>query len=89
MMKNDELLTKLPNIGLSLAKELNSIGVFRAEQLKQIGSAEALFAIRGTSGKGCMNMLYALEGAIRNIRWHHLTDKEKLEAKNAFYKLLE
>ncbi|MBN2531670.1 MAG: TfoX/Sxy family protein [Spirochaetales bacterium] len=77
----EDLIT-LPNIGKKLAKQLQSIGINSYQDLIDMGSIEAIIKIKGTSGKGCYNMLYALEGAIRGIRWHHLSknDKDRLKA---------
>jgi len=79
----------LPNIGKVLAEELEAVGIKTPKDLKEVGSAKALFMIRGQSGRGCMNMLYALEGAIKEIRWHHLSKEEKLLAKDELEKLLD
>ncbi len=75
-------LTDLHNIGKELAKQLDSIGIKSHQDLIDIGSVEALLKIKGKSGKGCYNMLYALEGAIQGIRWHNLSreDKDRLKA---------
>lgn len=79
----DILVKDLPNIGSVLAKELADVGITYASELEKTGSAKALFLIRGSSGKGCTSMLYALEGAIKNIRWHGLSKEEKENARNA------
>lgn len=71
-------IKELPNIGKKLAEELQKVGIASYEQLVKCGSVEALLRIKGNSGGGCYNMLYALEGAIQSIRWYKLP-KEKLE----------
>jgi len=35
----------------------------------------------------CINMLYALEGAIQGIRWHGLSKERKLELKEYYNSL--
>ena len=82
-------LTDLPNIGKTLAEELINVGIDNQEKLANIGSAKALFMIKGASGKGCFNMLYALEGAIQNIRWHGLTKEAKEKVKNELNEAIE
>ncbi len=77
-------LRDMPNIGEVLAAELESAGIGTPAELVKAGSAVALFRIRGVSGRGCMNMLYALEGAIKNTRWHNLTREEKDKVKQEF-----
>lgn len=88
MLKNIAV-RDLPNIGAVLAKELENAGIKTHADLKKHGSAGALYIIKGISGKGCCNMLYALEGAIKQIRWHNLTVDEKNNAKQNFQKLIE
>ena len=75
-------LTNLSNIGKVLAEQLEAVGIHSYEELIDLGSIEALLKIKGKSGKGCYNMLYALEGAIQGIRWHNLSreDKDRLKA---------
>ena len=88
-MKKDILVKDLPNIGAVLAKELENAGIKYLSDLQKLGSAKALFIIKGISGKGCYNMLYALEGAIKQIRWHDLSQEEKNNIKQNFLNLIE
>ncbi|MCP5062672.1 MAG: TfoX/Sxy family protein [Ignavibacteriae bacterium] len=82
-------LTDLPNIGKTLADKLNIIGIKTEHDLKDIGSENAIVKIAIIENSGaCINMLYALEGAIRGIRWHGLDDERKQELKD-FYRMLE
>ena len=81
-------LVTLPNIGNSLAQKLNLIGITNSDQLKAIGSKQALIKISALKNSGaCLNMLYALEGAIQGIRWHGLPKEIKQELKE-FNRLL-
>lgn len=70
-------LTKLPNIGKILEKQLNDVGINTIEELKIVGSKEAWLKIRKIDESACLNHLYALEGAIRNIKWHDLDESVK------------
>ena len=74
-------LSELPNIGKELEKKLISVGIHCPSDLMELGSIEALRRISDTYDSGCSNMLYALEGAIQGIRWHHLSavDKKRLK----------
>ncbi len=76
-------LTRLPNIGKTLAAELNSIGVTTQEELIVLGSVEATRRIAQTRSGACHSLLFALEGAICGIRWHSLpkSDRAKLKAR--------
>jgi len=81
-------LTKLANIGKTLALKLNAIDITSFEELKAIGSKEAIVKISTLENSDvCINMLYALEGAIQGLRWHGLNKEKKQELK-AFYNLL-
>ena len=81
-------LTELQNIGETLAKKLNAIGIKTPQDLKNIGSENAIIKIATIENSGaCINMLYALEGAIQGIRWHGLDSERKQELKE-FYRML-
>ena len=78
-------LIKLPNIGPSLAERLNEAGISSYDDLVSIGSIEAILKIReGVDPGACYNMLYALEGAIRGLRWHDIPKEERNKVKDAF-----
>ena len=81
-------LTDLPNIGKTLAEKLNAIGIENVQDLKKMGSENAIIKIATIKNSGaCINMLYALEGAIQGIRWHGL-DKQRKQQLKEFYKIL-
>ncbi|MEP1093746.1 MAG: TfoX/Sxy family protein [Cyclobacteriaceae bacterium] len=83
-----EQLTDLPNIGKTLAQKLNTVGVESKQDLKEIGSENVIIKIATIANSGaCINMLYALEGAIQGIRWHGLDNERKQELKE-FYRML-
>ena len=77
-------LSKLPNIGPNLEKQLIDVGIATAEELKSVGSREAWLRILSKDPSACLMRLSALEGAIQGIRWHHL-DKETKESLKEFY----
>jgi len=84
-----EQLTELPNIGETLAKKLKMVGIANARKLKSAGSENALIKIATLQDSGaCINMLYALEGAIQGIRWHGLNKERKQELK-VFYNMMQ
>ena len=54
-------------------------------ELIEMGSENTLVKIATLeNGGACINMLYALEGAIQGIRWHGLSRERKEELKE-FY----
>ncbi len=75
-----EKLSTLPNIGTELENRLNNIGITTYEQLCDIGAKLAWTRIRETDPSACYNLLCALEGAIKGVRWHSLPllDKQDL-----------
>ncbi|KEZ87090.1 competence protein TfoX [Clostridium sulfidigenes] len=77
-------LSDLPNIGKKLEEQLNEVGIETIEQLKEVGSKQAWLNIRAIDSSACINRLCALEGAIRGIRWHSLSEEVKRDLK-AFY----
>ena len=78
-------LTELPNIGNTLARKLELIGITNESKLRSEGSKNAIIKISTLKNSGaCLNMLYALEGAIQGIRWHGLDEVQKKELKE-FY----
>lgn len=79
-------LSKLPNIGKVVEKQLNDVGINTVDELIDIGSKEAWLKIKEVDESACLNRLMALEGAIQNIRWHNLSEEDKENLKD-FYNL--
>lgn len=77
-------LAELVNIGNVVEAQLNEIGIFTYEELKQAGSEQAWLRIKEIDDSACIHRLYALEGAIQGIRKADLPEKRKKELK-AFY----
>lgn len=77
-------LTKLPNIGERLEKQLNEVGITTEEELRSVGSREAWSRILMRDPSACYMRLSALEGAIQGVRWHYLDDETKKSLKE-FY----
>ncbi len=77
-------LSKLPNIGKTLADKLIQVGISTPNDLKSIGSEDSFIRIKTVDNSACINMLYALEGAIQGIRWHDIDSMRKAELKNFF-----
>jgi len=76
-----EKLIDLPNIGKVLAIRLNEAGIRTPEALISIGAEKAFSMIKIEEKGACINMLFALEGAVQGIRWHQLTTLRKEELK--------
>lgn len=81
-------LTKLPNVGKVLEKNLNEIGIYTEHQLRETGSKEVFIRIRMIDPGACLHMLYGLQGAIEGVRDSLLPESTKRELKE-FYKNLQ
>ena len=77
-------LNKMPNIGKTLEKRLQNVGISDAETLVTEGSEAAFMKLRLFEGDTCFSTLCALEGAIQNIRWHYLSNEKKNKLKKFF-----
>jgi DNA transformation protein and related proteins len=77
-------LTELPNIGATLAERLKKADIKTAPELKELGSEKAFIRMGAIYDDLCINMLYALEGAVQGIRWHGLPDERKKELAHFF-----
>lgn len=77
-------LSALLNIGPEVERQLNEVGIFMPEQLKEIGSKQAWLKIKAIDDSACIHRLYGMEGAIRNIKKKDLPPEVKLELKE-FY----
>ncbi|MBN1453631.1 MAG: TfoX/Sxy family protein [Anaerolineales bacterium] len=80
-----ENLADLPNIGEALATKLVSAGITCYDDLALLGSVEVTLKIHaGVDPGACYNMLYAIEGAIRGVRWHTIPKEERNQLKKEF-----
>lgn len=80
------MLNTLPNIGKELSVRLEHAGIRTPDQLRERGSRDIFKTLFVEDPENvCINMLYALEGAVQGIRWHHLSPEIKNELKE-FYR---
>jgi DNA transformation protein len=79
-----EDLLQLPNIGEVLAEKLRGIGIASYDELASMGSIKAVLMIKDEDLSACYNMLYAIEGAIKGVRWHALPKEKRGKLKEAF-----
>ena len=78
-------LSKLPNIGKIIEKELIQVGIDSVDELKKTGARAAWLKILETDESACMNRLMALEGAVRGVKKTMLPDNVKADLKE-FYR---
>ena len=77
-------LSKLPNIGKEVERQLNEVGIFTYDELKAIGAEQAWLKIQENDPSACIHRLLALEGAIDGIKKTELSQKRKEDLKD-FY----
>ncbi len=77
-------LSKLPNIGKEVERQLNSVGIFTYDELKEIGTEQAWLKIQEIDASACIHRLLALEGAIQGVKKTALPQERKAELKD-FY----
>lgn len=79
----EKRLSDLPNIGKKLELLLEDAGVETPADLERLGAVEVCLRLK-LAGEACYSKLYALEGAIRGIRWHDIPAEERKELKKAY-----
>lgn len=79
-------LSNQPNIGASVERQLNEVGIFNLEELKAVGSKAAWLKIQAVDSSACIHRLLALEGAIRGIKKTLLPPEEKAALKDFYQK---
>lgn len=79
-------LSKLPNIGKEVERQLNEAGITSYDELKSLGAEKAWLKIQEIDESACIHRLYALEGAILGIKKTLIKDTRKSELKE-FYNL--
>lgn len=77
-------LSKLPNIGKEVERQLNEVGIFTYDELRAIGTEQAWLKIQEIDSSACIHRLLALEGAIQGIKKTALPQQRKLDLKD-FY----
>ena len=78
-------LSKLPNIGKEVERQLNKVGIFTYDELKDSGAEQAWLKIQEIDTSACIHRLLALEGAIHGVKKTALPQQRKAEL-NDFYK---
>lgn len=73
------------NIGKDTESKLVEAGIDSFKKLETIGSEGAFLRLQVIDPGACLNLLYALEGAVEGVRSNKLT-AEKKQALQEFYK---
>jgi DNA transformation protein len=77
-------LSKLLNIGKEVERQLNIVGIFTYDELKDIGTEQAWLKIQEIDTSACIHRLLALEGAIQGVKKTNLPQERKADLKD-FY----
>lgn len=73
---------ELKNLGPVSHEWLRSVGIHSRTELEEVGALEAFHRVRLHGFNASVNLLYALEAALRDVHWTALppADKAKLKA---------
>ncbi len=72
---SSDSLQKLQNLGPASIRMLTAAGINTADDLRRLGSVSAFLAVREAGQRPTMNLLWALEGALREEHWAKLSEK--------------
>lgn len=75
---HDELLT-LRNLGKTSAQWLHASGIHTADDLRRLGAVNAYQAVKSRGFSASRVLLYAIEGALRDMNWKELPESLKNE----------
>lgn len=73
-------LSQLQNIGKTIEKRLNQIGIFDEKDLRKTGAVTAYKKIKAKNPRVTIPVcyyLYSLEGALTDRHWDDLSETEK------------
>lgn len=72
-------IAALPNLGPMSAQMLAAAGITTLAQLRRLGAIEAYVRARQADRGASLNLLYALEGALRGQHWQAVRRERRLE----------
>lgn len=81
IMSRPATLAELRNLGPTSTKWLNAIGVRHRRDLERLGSIDAYRLLKAQGYNASLNLVYAIEGALRGRDWNRLPAKLKAELK--------
>ncbi|NLA67182.1 MAG: TfoX/Sxy family protein [Gammaproteobacteria bacterium] len=70
---------KMRNIGPKSAAWLRQVGLKTPEDLAEAGPLEAFMRIKRAGFKPSLNLLYSLEGALRDCHWQDVPEERRSE----------
>ena len=76
-------LAALRNLGPASTRWLNAIGVHTRRDLEKLGAVDAYAVLRAHGYNASLNLVYAIDGALRGCDWNKLPVKRKAQLKAA------
>jgi DNA transformation protein len=74
----DRPLETLTNLGKVSARQLAEVGIKTEADLRALGAAAAYLKLKDHFGRGVsLNYLYALDGALKGVRWDLMPETER------------
>ena len=70
---------KLRNIGPKSAAWLRQVGLRTLDDLAAVGAVEAYMKVRRAGFKPSLNLLYSLEGALKDCHWQEVPEARRAE----------
>lgn len=74
-----QAIAALPNLGPASAKMLRLAGIENEDQLSELGNLLAFEKVRGAGHKPSLNLLYAIDGALTDVKWGKLPLNRRME----------
>lgn len=78
-LKSRTSIANLPNLGPKSAQWLATIGVRTRRDLERLGAVDAYRLLKGHGYPASLNLVYAIEGALRGLDWNRLPARLKAE----------
>lgn len=83
MPKQNPALDQLRNLGPASTRWLNAIGVHTRRDLEALGAVTAYAILKANGYNASLNLVYAIEGVLRDCDWRKLPVKRKAQLKAA------
>jgi DNA transformation protein len=77
-------LERMKNLGPVSAARLRAVGIESPEELRHLGAVEAYVRVRRTfPAETTHGLLYALHGAVTDVRWYVLPEETRAALRDA------
>ena len=72
------MIKNLKNLGKRSQEMLNAVGIQSENQLRTEGASRAFVAVKRAGYAPCLNLLWAIEGALTNRDWKVVAKNDRL-----------